>query len=112
MINQLKTINEKQFREVLGRRLGRHLDRAVNVLNNFGPKLSYDVTNVMLHATDKGKEDEVLTILEKHWEEHLQFQHPEIRGMVESMPGVNQTQQTFLRICEQTLGLTPTVRTE
>ena len=106
-MSQLQIVSEEQFREVFGTKLGQHLDRAVTVLNNFGPRLSYDVANVMLHAVDKGKEDEVLTILEKHWKEHLQFQHPEIRGTVESMPGINQTQQTFLRICEQTLALTP-----
>jgi len=110
-MSQLQVVSEERFREVLGTKLGQHLDRAVTVLNNFGPKLSYDVANVMLHAVDKGNEDEVLTILEKHWEEHLQFQHPEIRGTVESMPGVNQTQQTFLRICQQTLALTPAVAT-
>jgi len=107
-MSQLQIVSEDRFRKVLGTKLGQYLDRAVSVLNNFGPKLSYDVANVMLHAVDKGKENEVLTILEKHWEEHLQFQHPNIRGTVESMPGVNQTQQMFIRICEQTLALTPT----
>jgi hypothetical protein len=106
-MSKLKAVNEKLFREILGTKLGQHIDRAVAVLNNFGPKLSYDVANVMLHAVDKGKEDEVLTILEKHWEEHLQFQHPEIRGTVESMPGINKTHQVFLRICQETLALTP-----
>jgi hypothetical protein len=107
-MSEFKTVSEDSFREVFGTKLGQHLDRAVAVLNNFGPKLSFDVTNVMLHAVDKGKEDEVLTILEKHWEEHLQFQHPKIRGTVASVFGVNQTQQTFVRICEQTLALIPT----
>lgn len=107
-MSQLEALNETRFREILGTKLGKFLDRAVTVLNNFGPKLSYDVANMMLHAADKGKVDEVLTILEKHWEEHLHFQHPEIRGTVESLPGINQTQQTFLRICQEVLGLTPT----
>jgi hypothetical protein len=105
-MSQLKVVSEEKFREVFGPKLGQHIDRSVVVLNDFGPQLSYDVANVMLHAADKGKEDEVLTILEKHWKEHLQFQHPDIRGTVESMPGVNQTQQMFLRICKETLALT------
>lgn len=105
-MSQLKVVSEEQFREIFGENLGPHLDRAVSVLNNFGSKLSYDFANVMLHAVDMGKEDEVLTILEKHWEEHLQFQHPEIRGTVENVPGINQTKQIFLQICLQTLALT------
>ncbi len=109
-MSRLKTVSADQFRKILSAKRAEHVDRAVAILNNFGPRLSYDVQNVILHAVDKGKEKEheVLTILERHWNEELQFQHPDIRGTVESMPGVNQTQQTFLRIYQETLALTPT----
>lgn len=105
-MSQLMVVNEEQFRELLGARLGQNIDRAICIFINFGPTLSYDVTNIMLHAVDRGKEGEVLAILEEHWEKYLQFQYP--RGTVESMSGVNVTEQTFLRICQQILALTPT----
>lgn len=101
-------VSEEQFREIMGTRLGQHLDRAVTTLEHFGPTLSFDVTNVMLHSIEQGKEDEVLTILEAHWREHLQYQHPAIRGCLEDGLGVSLTKQIFLRICQGTLALTPT----
>ncbi|MCX6813696.1 MAG: hypothetical protein NT078_00480 [Candidatus Azambacteria bacterium] len=71
--------------------------------------MSYDVTNVFLHAVDKGKVEEVLETLEKHYESHLQFQHPNIRGTVsDNLLGVNPTEIMFLRLCRHTLDLQPT----
>jgi len=101
-------INEQQFRDILQSKLGVSWDRALTVFRNCGPNLGYDVTNVLLHATDQGKVDEVLDTIEKHYQSHLQYQHPEIRGTVsDRLLGVNPTQAMFLRICEQTLGLQP-----
>ncbi|MFA5934458.1 MAG: hypothetical protein WC827_01040 [Candidatus Paceibacterota bacterium] len=106
-MDQPKVIGEERFRKILKEMPERYLNRAVNVLNNFGPLLSFDVANVMLHATNRDREDEVLIILEKHWEEHLKLQHPDIRGTVESAPGVNKTKLMFLQICRDTLVITP-----
>jgi hypothetical protein len=101
-------ISEQQFRDILQSKLGASWDRALSVFHNCGPNLAYDVTNVLLHATDQGKVDEVLGILEEHYQSHLQFQHPEIRGTVsDRLLGVNPTQAMFLRICQQKLGLQP-----
>jgi hypothetical protein len=78
------------------------------VFHNCGENLAWDVTNVLMHAVDKGKVDEVLGILEEHYEKHLQFQHPDIRGTVEDrLLRVNPTEAVFLRICRNTLGLQP-----
>lgn len=107
-MNEIKVVSERQFREILGLSLGQNIERAGHVLKNYGSRLSWDVCNVMLHAVDQHKSDEVLTVLEEHWVEHLQFQHPKIRGTVSNCFGVNETQLTFLRICNQILALTPT----
>ena len=70
--------------------------------------MEYDVTNVVLHAVDQGKVEEVLGILEEHCQSHLRFQHPDIRGTVsDGLLGVNPTQAMFLRICQQILKLQP-----
>ncbi|TSC92371.1 MAG: hypothetical protein CEN89_736 [Candidatus Berkelbacteria bacterium Licking1014_7] len=101
-------IDEQQFRDILQSKLGAAWDRAFTAFRNYGPNLGYDVTNVLLHAADQGKVDEVLGILEEHYQSHLQYQHPEIRGTVgDRLLGVNPTQAMFLRICQQTLGLQP-----
>ncbi len=97
---------EQQFRDALQSKLGASWDRAFSVFINFGPNLMYDVANVLLHADDQGKVSEVLNILEEHYESHLQFQHPDIRGTFSNL-GVNPTKEIFLRICQQTLGLRP-----
>jgi len=99
-------INEQQFRDILQSKLGASWDRALTVFRNCGPNLGYDVTNVLLHAADQGKVDEVLDILEEHYRSHLRYQHPEIRGTVsDRLLGVNPTQAMFLRIFQHTLGL-------
>ena len=101
-------INEEQFRNILQSKLGASWDRALTVFCNYGPNLGYDVTNVLLQAADQEKVDEVLDILEEHYQSHLQYQHPDIRGTVgDRLFGVNPTQMMFLRICQQTLGLQP-----
>lgn len=106
-MSKLHIIDEEEFRNLFLSKSQQHIDRAICVLNNFGPRFSYDVTNAMMHATDKGKEEEVLTILEKHWGNDLQFQHPDIRGVAESVLGENKTTRMFLAICRGTLALEP-----
>ena len=70
--------------------------------------MSYDVANVLLHAADQGKVEEILGLLEEHYKTHLQFQHPEIRGTVkDALLGVNPTQDVFLRLCRVNLKLQP-----
>ena len=105
----MSEVSEQEFCEDLQSKLGDSWDRALTVFRNCGENLAWDVTSVLIHAARQGKVDEVLGILEEHYENHLQFQHPEIRGTVEDrLLGVNSTQQMFLRICRYTLGLQPT----
>jgi hypothetical protein len=102
----MPTIDEATFKKLLQGKLGGHWERAREVFRNCGPNLAWDVANVLLHAAGKGKVAEVLGIIEKHWKEHLQFQHPEIRGRVANL-GVNPTEVMFLGICRDTLELQP-----
>ena len=104
----VKIIEEEQFSILLKLKLGEQYERALNIFTNYGKNLSWDVVNVLLHAAAKEKIEEVLSELEKHWETHLQYQHPDIRGTVEDKPlGVNKTQAMFLQICENILQLQP-----
>lgn len=102
------SVNEKEFEEYLKTRLGSSWDRALEVFRNYGRNLTFDVTNVLMHAADQEKTEEVLEILERHYKSHLQYQHPEIKGTVrDNLLGTNPTEQMFLRICEYTLKLQP-----
>ena len=101
----MATISEQKFSELLKSGLDGSWERALGVFHDYGPNLSYDVTNVLLHAVDQGKVDEVLCILEEHYKNHLQFQHPKIRGTVGNNFGINPTEEMFLGICKKTLGL-------
>jgi len=100
----MPVITEAGFELNLKTKLGAHWDKALSIFQNYGASLSWDVTNVFLHACDQSKVDEVLKIMEEHWTRHLQFQHPDIRGQVRGAFG-NPTAQTFIRICTETLGL-------
>lgn len=100
------SISAAQFESLLKSRLGDRLARAYAVFCNYGSHLSWDVANVLLHAVDKKKVDEVLGILERHYTEHLQYQHPDIRGHVtDKLLGINVTEIMFVDICKKTLGL-------
>lgn len=104
----MSRISEEEFEELLKEKLGEHWERSLNVFRGYGETLGFDVANVLLQAVEKQKVDEVLQKLEAHYEEHLFFQHPDIRGRVEKR-GVNQTSQLFLFIYSVTLGLKPRV---
>ena len=101
-------VTETQFEGLFKEKLGEHYKRALTIFTQYGKLLSWDVANVLLHAVDKGKVEDVLAELEKHWEKHLQSQHPEIRGTVEDrLLGVNKTRTMFLQICQNVLQLQP-----
>jgi len=99
-------VDEETFTEFLKAKLEDLWERALEVFNNCGSNLSFDVTNVIMHAIDQNKVEDVLLILEKHYDEHLKFQHPDICGMVsDNLLGVNPTEAMFLRIYQDTLKL-------
>ena len=103
----MQPIDEKQFQELLQHKLGESWERALAVFKNYNPPLGFDVSNMLLHATEKGKVNEVLSALEKHFEKHLQFQHPKLRGRMTDALGTNQTEQMMLDICQRVLELQP-----
>jgi len=101
-------ITVARFLSLLYVRLGKqHNRRALAIFNEYGKFLSWDVTNVLLHALEKNKVDEVLTELEKHYQEHLVNQHPDIRGTVEDALGTNKTKIMFNNICINILQIEP-----
>lgn len=102
-------VSESVFQNVLKEKLGDSWERSLTLFRNCGEHLGWGVTNVLMHAADKGKVSEVLDTIEEHYTSHLQYQHPEIRGTVgDRLLGVNPTERMFLKICQETLGLQPT----
>ena len=103
-------VSERQFQKLLQPKLGESYERALTLFRGYAPNRSFDVTNVLHLATkqEQGKVDRVLAILEEHFDNHVGYQDPEIRGSVrDNLLNVNPTDQMFLRICEITLGLQP-----
>lgn len=103
-------VSEESFEELLKPKLEESYVRALDLFNNCGPNISFDVTNVLYLASSQGKEklDEVLDRLEEHYEKHLYYQDPEIRGIVrDNLLDINPTEVVFLRICTDVLGLEP-----
>ncbi len=96
-------IKEDEFKEIFRENLGEFYERALAVFQNYGEIFSFDIVNVLLHAIDKDKVDEVLSALEEHWKNHLSFQHPKARGRF----GVERNEKFFLDICIDILGLRP-----
>ena len=101
MANQ---VDEKQFEQLVINKISPEFkEKASEVFKDYGQNLSFDVTNVLMHAIDQDKVGEVLKILEKHFSEHLQYQHPDIRGVRGET--ALKTKLMFNSLCETTLGL-------
>ena len=102
-----QAVTKGMFKELLKSRLGVLYDEAETVFDDFGLLLSFDVANVLLHAVDQGQDKvrEVLAILKNHFEGHLRFQHPNIRGTVRNDLRINETEVMFLDVCRRVLNL-------
>ncbi|MCP6726697.1 MAG: hypothetical protein KJI69_01480 [Patescibacteria group bacterium] len=100
-------LTEEQFGETFKEDLGDFFERALALFRDFGPVLSYDVFNVLLHAKDQKRVEEILGLLDEHQKSVLSLQHPDVRGRVHGSLGVNKTQVFFVELCEKTLGLEP-----
>lgn len=102
-------VSDEKFVQIFQDKLGQDYERALTIFRACGENISFNVTKVLLRAVDQGKVNEVLEELENHYSEHLQFQHPDIRGMVEDrLLRVNKTQIMFSRICNEILCLQST----
>ena len=102
-------ITKERFEQLFKGKLGEYYDRALLIFEQYGKVLSWDVANVLLHAIDKGKIGDVLLELERHWEENLRFQHPDIRGKVkDQLLNINKTEMMFKRIFSIILQIQPT----
>ena len=101
-------ISEKDFTKALRLPLRDHWKKAFTLFQNYGSGLSGIVYFVLVRAVDQAKENEVLEILEKYWEDDLQFQHPDVRGKIHNgFLQVNPTELMFAHICVDVLGLQP-----
>ena len=99
----MPTVTESEFERFLGKKMGKNWHRALHVFKDYAPNMCWDVTNVLLYAADQGKVVEVLEILEKHFRDHLQREHPDARGRINP----SRTAVMFRSLCETTLGLKP-----
>jgi hypothetical protein len=106
-VDVLAEVSKERFCEELQSKLDGEYGRAFDLFTKCGRNLSFDVTNMLLHAADQGKVSEVLDIIEKQYETNLQFQHPDIRGRVRNWAGMNLTEVAFRKIYEEVLRLKP-----
>lgn len=104
MSNKVVIVSEQDFNDLLKEKLGDHYNRALEVFQDYGESVSWDIINVLLHAVNKQKISEVLDILEKHYEElELGRQHPDARGIYKG----ELTRAMFMRIANEVLELEP-----
>ena len=73
-------ITPLQFTRILKDDLGPQWSRALAVFDNFGERLSIEVTNALIQAADSGNVEEVLQSLEEYFERYLSKDPPEERG--------------------------------
>ena len=79
--------------------------KRLKTLKDSATAFDWDFANVMLHAVDQGKVDEVLSYLEDYFnDETLAYQHPDIRGLFKAEAA---TRRAFDHVCTVILGLQP-----
>lgn len=61
-------ISEQQFQELLQPKLGASTDRALGLFRRYDVDLRRSFVNVLLHASDQERTEEVLEMLEKQYE--------------------------------------------
>jgi len=96
------SISEELFEDLLEDKLEEYYPRAITVLRNYGEYWSYDITNVLLHASNHlGDVSYTISEFEKHWEEYLRFQHPELCKLTrDGSIRVYKTDTMFIEICK------------
>jgi hypothetical protein len=78
--------------------------RAIDIINNYVGR-DVDAISVLMYAAEKGRFKEYAEKLEKHYQESLQFVHPEARR-VGQMPGSVRAEMFFLD-CYKEMGIKP-----
>jgi hypothetical protein len=100
---EMPGISKAAIRDAFGKKLTEsQAVRAMKLLEACGGQVTGDVINVVFHAADQGpaKVGEILDQIQRHFEEVLQFEHPEIRGRSA------ETYRFFESLCRVNLGLT------
>ncbi len=81
----------------------RSLQKVEKITGRFSYQGQIAIGSLLVFAEEAGKTDEALSLLEKFYDEHWKFQHPDMRGNPEAS-GAN---QSYLTDVYQQLGITP-----
>ena len=98
-------ISERQFATHLKERLGKHYDRGLKLFFVCGENFSFDLASILFWATDQEEEivEEILDLLEEHFEEHLQ-QQTSLVEVVQMENGLTFTRSLWVEISDKVLG--------
>ncbi|MCX6731887.1 MAG: hypothetical protein NTX55_02800 [Candidatus Parcubacteria bacterium] len=99
-------ISKENFREIFEKKLGGFWGRALRVFQNYGENWAADIAIALYSAMEQEKVEEVLGMMERHWQKHLQYEKPEVRGSGRDLFG-NPTREMFKRIFDEILKLRP-----
>ncbi len=78
----MQVVTEEHFVRVFTMRCNGEFSRALAVFRQFGPALSPDVQDVIDRAVRLGKVEDVLTLMEAHYQDELRHQDLNYRGMI------------------------------
>jgi len=78
------------------------IKRAEAIVNAYAGR-DMDALSVLAYAAERGRFDEFAQKLDEHYQESLQFVHPEARRLAQ-IPGAIRAEQFFLE-CYQDLGI-------
>ncbi len=98
---------KQKFQEKLAEVLTFEQWQRIETLLNNCENCSGKIISLLLYASEQGAEkfEEVIGLLEKLYDEQLQFHHPTVRGQVLDEFGVNRASAEFIRIYREVLGL-------
>lgn len=71
---------EEMFRKKAGKDFAKHWPKVEHLYKEYGPVLSIPIGSALLYAAEDKRLEWCIELLEQHFKDDLQYQHPELRG--------------------------------
>lgn len=96
LVTEWEEIPLEGFRGVFSEKAGRLWLKSERMFVEYGPVLSVAVASLLMYAEEDDKLDTMLTKLEEHLRDDLQYQHPDLRGKLIITPAYQNRSLIFL----------------
>ena len=97
LITQTEYLPVDGFQALFKEKAGDRWLEVEKLFNEYGPTLSIWFCTALMYAYEDGKLDWCILLLQKHLEDDLSFQHPDIRGRIVFGDNLQNRSEAFLQ---------------